>query len=83
MGGYVESRSKSLNRAVNMRANTLPIIYLAFANDRQADGTFLRNLGREAEQLRAALEDAEDRSLSDRNPPKHQCREHCQKVFEK
>ena len=46
-----------------MRANTLPIIYLAFANDRQADGTFLRNFGREAEQLRAALEDAEETGL--------------------
>ncbi len=40
-----------------------PIIFLAFANDRQADGTYLRNLGQEAEQLREVLASAEKAGL--------------------
>ena len=43
--------------------NTLPILFLAFANDRQADGTYLRNLGQEAEQLREVLASAEKAGL--------------------
>ena len=32
-----------------------PVIFLAFANDRMADGQYLRNLGNEADSLRGAL----------------------------
>jgi len=35
--------------------NTKPVIFLAFANDRKADGQYLRNLGSEAEALRNTL----------------------------
>lgn len=40
-----------------------PMIFLAFANDRQADGVYLRNLGQEAEQLREVLANAEQANL--------------------
>src|SRR5438067_1651364 len=44
-------------------STTKPVIFLAFANDRQADGAYLRNLGQEAEQLRDVLADAEKADL--------------------
>src|SRR3954468_13243659 len=35
--------------------STTPIIFLAFANDRQQGGAYLRNLGLEADRLRTCL----------------------------
>jgi len=38
--------------------HTKPIIFLAFANDRQQSSAYLRNLGREADRLRTSLQQA-------------------------
>jgi WD40 repeat protein len=40
-----------------------PILVFAFANDRQADGAYLRNLGQEADQLRTVLKRAKAAGL--------------------
>ncbi|GIK38902.1 MAG: hypothetical protein BroJett011_27350 [Chloroflexota bacterium] len=42
---------------------TKPVIFLAFANDRQQSGQYLRNLAQEAARLRKALEPAETAGL--------------------
>ena len=42
---------------------TKPIIFLAFANERQKDTQYLRNLSRELESIREALEPAEEAGL--------------------
>lgn len=39
-----------------MNIDAQPIVFLAFANDRQRDGAYLRNLAQEAAQIRAKLE---------------------------
>jgi WD40 repeat protein len=39
-----------------MNTEAQPIVFLAFANDRQRDGIYLRNLAQEAAQIRAKLE---------------------------
>jgi WD40 repeat protein len=58
-----------------------PIIFLAFANDRQQSGQYLRNLGQEAARLRSILEKAKASGLCELVERQSVTPEHLLEVF--